>query len=261
MITLKDWISQLTLSARTIIINGVDVVDFHMWDSVKLKWGSRESVLTMEEMNDYWTSYRYTHNENWKRVVKALTVDYSPIENTDRYEDITDTTTHTGTDNTTNSNTLTKTGTDTLARTGTDTLARTGTDTLATTLNTTVKTDTDNKHKKNAYDGDNTVLDFNDDNTETQKTSGGDTNTTTYATTDTTTYGASDTTTHNTTDSESGNNNRTVNLTDTLHHINHTHGNIGVTRNDELINYELALRLKHTIFSEIVENFLLETFY
>ena len=82
---------------------------------------------------------------NWDKVYNALTVDYSPIENTDAYithntsttgrSSGTSNLTDSGTDNHmhSGSDTRTNTGTDTHALSGTDTTKDTGTDTMAKT--------------------------------------------------------------------------------------------------------------------------------
>lgn len=74
------------------------------------------------------------YKDNWDKVYKALTIDYSPIENVD--ETLTETTDTTGNTTTSNSNTHsgtdnhTKTGTETLTQSGTDTTTKTGTDSV-----------------------------------------------------------------------------------------------------------------------------------
>jgi len=82
---------------------------------------------------------------NWDKVYEALSVDYSPIENTDAYithntsttgrSSGTSNLTDSGTDNHmhSGSDTRTNTGTDTHALSGTDTTKDTGTDTMAKT--------------------------------------------------------------------------------------------------------------------------------
>ena len=82
---------------------------------------------------------------NWDKVFEALSVDYSPIENTDAYithntsttgrSSGTSNLTDSGTDNHmhSGSDTRTNTGTDTHALSGTDTTKDTGTDTMAKT--------------------------------------------------------------------------------------------------------------------------------
>ena len=69
------------------------------------------------------------YKDNWDKVYKALTIDYSPIENVD--ETLTETTDTTG--NTTTSSSNTHSGTDGTKKTGTETLAQTGSDTTTKT--------------------------------------------------------------------------------------------------------------------------------
>ena len=72
----------------------------------------------------------------WNRVYAAAQAEYNPIENYDRQETSSDTTTasrqHSGTDTTTNTgtDTTTNTGTDTVTNSGTDTTTNSGTDTV-----------------------------------------------------------------------------------------------------------------------------------
>lgn len=66
----------------------------------------------------------HAYKDNWDKVYKALTIDYSPIENVDEY--LTETTDRTG--NTTTSNSNTHSGTDNRSKTGTETLTQSGTD-------------------------------------------------------------------------------------------------------------------------------------
>lgn len=69
------------------------------------------------------------YKDNWDKVYKALTIDYSPIENVD--ETLTENTDTTG--NTTTSSSNTHSGTDDTKKTGTETLAQTGSDTTTKT--------------------------------------------------------------------------------------------------------------------------------
>lgn len=244
-LTLKTWITNLSDVSKTIIIDGINVVTPEMWTESAIKWGNRETTLLDDEMTDLWLVWKLNHSLSWKRIYDALNADYSPIENVDRHEMITETTTHTGTDN--------RTLASTHGKSGSDTLARTGTDTLKTTLDSTVKTETSNTHKINAFNGDNPTVDNMDEGLNNSKTSGGDTSLNTKDLQDVTTY--------NSTDSENGSDNRTVNLTDTFTHQNHTHGNIGVTENTTLITHEIEMRQKYYMYKVTVEDFLLNFFF
>ena len=84
---------------------------------------------------------------NFDRTMEALTAEYNPIENYDRYvdwtrtPDLTDTSEHTGDDTLSHSgdDTLKHSGDDTLSHTGDDTIKHTGDDTLKFTGDDTIK--------------------------------------------------------------------------------------------------------------------------
>lgn len=216
-----------------------------MWAYSGYNIGTRESIYPPNVLNLMWDSYRAEWNASWERIYTALTAEYNPLENTDRYEKTTDTTTHTGTDGREENATLTKTGADTLTRTGSAT--------NATTLDTTVSGETKNTAKESAFNSyTNPSVDNIVDGTNTTKTSGGDINTLTN--------NLEDKTEHNTEDKNEVNSTRTVNLTDKLVHENHTHGNIGVTTNVAMLKEELDFRQKYYLFNQIVLPFLYEQF-
>ena len=227
---------------------------------------------------------------NWDKVYKALTVDYSPIENTDAYIEHTIDTTG----NTKGSSNLTDSGTDNYMHSGTDTITNTGTDNLTKTGTDKTEGKVDGKLYHHSHytdvednpDGTSTVKNqtygFNsdaasDDSTSTTTVKQKVTNThttisdkpednsdiTDNTTTDTTTYNTTDGRTIDTTETTNynSNNNETVNLSHTGSttedttgketYNEHRHGNIGVTTNQYMINEELELR----------KNFFLETVF
>lgn len=199
------------------------------------------------------------YKDNWDKVYKALTIDYSPIENVD--ETLTETTdtagktttsnssTHSGTDNHSygGSDTKTNKGTDTNTQSGTDTTKNTG-----TTENKNVNKDGTSTTTRDIY-GYNSEVESNADKEKTvvnqtltdtqtdnltQTLEHGLSNKEDIDITETTTYNNSDDETINITDSGSGNEDTTGNEKHDLHR----HGNVGVTTNQYMITEELKLR-------------------
>lgn len=122
-----------------------------------------------------WNSFVNAKFISYERIFDALNAKYSPIENTDRYSDITDT--HTGTDS------LAKSGTDTTATTGTDGVKYSGSDTTENVINKTY-----------GKAGSEIMSKTGDDTTTYNNTL-----TTTFNDTDTTTYAGSETNTRSNT--------------------------------------------------------------
>ena len=199
------------------------------------------------------------YKDNWDKVYKALTVDYSPIENVD--ETLTETTDTTGKTTTSNSNTHSGTnnhsygGSDTKTNKGTDTNTQSGTDTtknMGTTENKNVNKDGTSTTTRDIYgfnsdaesnaDKEKTVVNQTVTDTQTndltQTLEHGLTNKEDIDTTETTTYNNTDDETINITDSRSGNEDTTGNEKHDLHR----HGNVGVTTNQYMITEELKLR-------------------
>ena len=199
------------------------------------------------------------YKDNWDKVYKALTIDYSPIENVDEtLSETTDTTgktttsnsnTHSGTDNHSygGSDTKTNKGTDTNTQSGTDTTKNTGTtenknvnkDGTSTTTRDIYgfNSDTASNADKEKTVVNQTVTDTQTDNL-TQTLEHGLSNKEDIDTTETTTYNNSDDETINITDSGSGNEDKSGNEKHDLHR----HGNVGVTTNQYMITEELKLR-------------------
>ena len=163
--------------------------------------------------------------------------------NTKNYTGRSDTTTHTGDDTVTEQSTDTnrygKTDTktftdrnDSLTQTGTDVNAKSGTDT--TTYDTSDSlTFTDRK-------------DINSIDT---------TSTTTYGGIDTQNYNSSLKTDFNSTDTTTYDTTDTSNYGSKMEHIEHTHGNIGVTTNQAMINEELSLRLSKSFLNILADDY------
>lgn len=114
-----------------------------------------DGLLTSDNSNKISNIILAAYKDNWAKLYKALTIDYSPIENVD--ETLTETTETTGNKQTTDNNTRTgtdnhaKKGDNTLAMTGTDTTAHTGTDTTEHTGTDKTVTDTDNNNYHHEY--------------------------------------------------------------------------------------------------------------
>lgn len=207
--------------------------------------------------------YSWFHVRDWnfKHLIAIIQAEYSPIENTDRYSE--HEITNTGNRSITNSGSDTVqlsgndksvlSGTDKLTLSGTDRHAITGTDTQTRTPDLT-DTSTNEISAENASnyqpDNKNTLTRDGEEVTEfehgrTDSTTYGKTDTTTYGKTDTTTYGKKDTTTygHKVTEQNGGGETYTE----------HTHGNIGITSNVQLITEELELLQRFNVYSWIAE--------
>ena len=183
-------------------------------------------------INDYKT--------NWDKIYKALTVEYSPIENYDLTEESTDsrshTSDHTGTDGTTH------TGTDTTAQSGEDSTTDGG------TIGTTNSIKDGTEKTVNGIAGFNTQDEFSKDTSSTKTVNQTVQNDEKRNLTGSTKYGKTETNTLDTTDNTTYNS--TIKETDSESHSLHRHGNIGVTTSQRMIESEIVLRKKN--FFEIV---------
>ena len=160
----------------------------------------------------------------FEHLVKIIKAEYSPIENYDRYEDSTDT--HKGTVKDAGTSKDTHSGKDeNNLKIINDTDAYTGTDTTTNTISA---------ENSSAYQPDN-------------KTEFQNGKTITYNKNDTTTY------THGHKIDRTDDNTRTNDLTDK--HNAHMHGNIGVTKTQEMIELELSLLSKFDPYRWIAEQF------
>ena len=216
--TFSDGTTSLTIPQPQLEIRGlerhgnkllIDIPDWYinLWnipgkdDPTHIYDGSKDKYVAI--MMDYlykvsWSNFLHAKNDSFNRIYKALYAEYSPIENTDRFSEITDTKTGDDTTARTGSDTLTKTGTDTMDRTGTDTMDHTGTDTNAKTGDTNIDYAGGDKVTLGGSD----VIDRDNSGTTTYNTttttSIGGSEKLTHGGSDTITYGKSDTTTHNT---------------------------------------------------------------
>ena len=194
-----------------------------------------EPVL-MKEAIDLWFASNQWTLEHLINIIKA---EYSPIENTDRYDEQTRTISkELDRDDTFNE-------TQTLAKNSTDTLTRTGTDTLKTDVETTVDASNEVIDSVSPYDSNSwsNSSKRTEDNDSTSTTDG--TERRTLNTTEQRSLGGSDTQTHG------GTNSRDESEDTTDHFTQHMHGNIGVTTNQEMISQELDLLQKFHIYDWI----------
>lgn len=163
---------------------------------------------------------------NWTRIYQALTAEYNPIENYDRYEDTTDTRK--------------------LDRTeqidGSQTARRTGTSSSSTEVS---GESTDTSNGSAGHDGSSTVgvSAENSDEYQPQSQTIDKTEDTTKQTIDSSASSTTETEGSSADQTTGSNSQKTVGAdSETFKHTNHTHGNIGVTTNQKMIQEELELR-------------------
>ena len=174
-----------------------------------------------------------------QHLINIIEAEYSPIENTDRYDEQTRTIDRElDRDDTFNE-------TNTTARNSTDTLTKTGTETTKIDSETTVDADNEKTEQVSPYDSSNWANSSKsiEDNGSTATVDG--TNRVTHNTTEQRALGGSDTQTHG------GTNGRDEDESTTDHFLQHMHGNIGVVTNQEMINQELALLEKFHVYDWI----------
>lgn len=183
----------------------------------------------------------------FKHLINIVEAEYSPIENTDRYSEHTTeneggvTRTHSGTD----TRTETHSGNDVIRDGGTTREQENGTTSLAHTGDDTVT------NEVSAYNSST----FQNDRKET--TEFGGTDTTTHGRGNTTTHGKTETTEHGHKVVDSNQHGLTVRDENDGKetYTEHTHGNIGVTTNQELINQELELLRRFDVYGWIAKKF------
>lgn len=237
-----------------------------------------------------WSRFEVGHYKSLERIFSALYAEYSPIENTDRMSTITDSksgtdyTAYEGTETNTHSGDVTtnygKKNTEKFDETEETTFN--GGDTTTNTKQGSVLENSDNDDYLFPFNGqekEHTAHTDDRKNTRYGKYKDSDGNPTDdpYIDTTTNTYnGRSDVRTHSTgvdgnTYESSGNDTVTNNLSDKKEfenrkdsttygsvetHEDHTHGNIGVTTNQAMINEELALRSRNNMLDIIVDEYL-----
>ena len=99
-------------------------------NEILMRSGEFEVLYSNLEFNKYqigkWSEKHYRTFEKW---IRALNIEYEPLENYDRMEEWTDTNTGTQTVDNTGTQTIESTGTQTVENTGTETTVNTGTQT------------------------------------------------------------------------------------------------------------------------------------
>lgn len=246
-------------------------------------------VELAENISEAITQFTYAYNV-WRedrkngllKLLEALRAEYDPIWNVDGVEietiirdlDTTDTNrrTNTGTQTTndTGTQTVSDTGTDTMQKTGTQTVANTGTSANAKTGTERTVADDQSITQSSPYDDN---LFYNKERVDTDND-----DTTTYNTTDTRTDNLSELTTNALTDTETKNlqslrtdalqSQRTDNLTEqnngsgtedeTTQRRLERHGNIGVTKTQELILSQFEVTEQDKLIDYIVNLFVHE---
>lgn len=244
--------------------------------------GDSASIMDAKRTwQEVYTLYLTNHLHGINKQMQALfDYNYSPIENVDRYETETNSGTESGTNSTTKTNNLTNStqygrtetnsGTDTttfghvVTESGTDTIKRTGNDTLekdGSIINTTEKA---GYNAPNSYTADTKTTEsynnYSEDNVHATSDA------TTFGHTDTNsgsdslqhghvvTNGGTDTETQTGTVTDAGQSSGTSRNERTLH----THGNIGVTTNNQLIEAEIEMRklsLAEMIIDDIINDY------
>lgn len=230
---------------------GLAQFDPHLFDKVLLPEGLDKELCINNIMNKSGDLYLYyqvparaklqiedwfsMHYLGFKRMIEALLKEYNPIENTDKYEDESTTLDVNRTNQASGSDTAQASGTDSVASSGSDSTDREAYN---------VRTGEVSAFDSSDYEPhDKTTDDIDEDETIT------------YGRTDTSNYGRKDTNTYGRKDDYKSN--------DLTHRVLHTHGNIGVTTNQQMVRDELELRVYniYDVISEMFENDILIQIY
>lgn len=180
----------------------------------------------LQNLIGIWSSKWYRTFDKW---VKALSIEYSPLENYDRMEEWQDTRNNHGSETT--SGTLGRTTSDSLSRTTSDSLSRTATDGGTT------------ETKVSAYDSST----YQPSNQVTVTNSSGFTDTGSGTLNDTTSGTLNDTTSGSTTTS----------FGEGAKHEGRVHGNVGVTTSQTMLESELQIA-EWNLYEHITDLFLSE---
>lgn len=198
--------------------------------AILIRCGMLEPIYYEPEVfTQIFASWFAMRDWNFKHLLAVIQAEYSPIENTDRYSEHTNT--REGNDQTTHSgNDVTRDG-------GTTITAASGTDTETRTPNITeTRTDEISAENASAYQA---------DSKHTTTENGTETVGTQHGKTDTTTHGKTETLEHGHVESNEYGGSET--------YTEHTHGNIGVTSNVTLINEELDLIRRFNVYEWIAK--------
>lgn len=171
---------------------------------------------TFRQMCTYWFK---SHKWNIEHLVNIILADYSPIENFDRYEDIT----------------VDRTGKE--AHSGSDNNTSSGSDSVSYGKSDTMQHGHNIENQVSAYNS----SDYS--NSEKELHSGSDVNTSSGS--DTTNYGKINTNTYG----------EIIDNTGKDVTKSHLHGNIGVTTNQQMIEQELELLKSFNIYEWIASRF------
>ena len=207
----------------------------------------------------------------WERVYAAAQAEYNPIENYDRQETATDTSTasrqHSGTDTTTN------TGTDTVTNSGKDTTQLSGTDTSSTTTDNDVSrggtdatryTGSDTTTNRVAGFDSNTLVNKEDSTIafgKVESVTHGETIATDETITGSLTHGQKSELTHGHVEAtqhgltQAMQHGEKIEDSTSNSHTSRIRGNIGVTTSQQMLEQELEIAPKLNIINYIVDSF------
>ena len=207
----------------------------------------------------------------WNRIYAAAQAEYNPIENYDRQETSSDTSTasrqHSGTDTTTN------TGTDTVTNSGKDTTQLSGTDTSSTTLDNDVSRGGTDSTRYSGSDvttnrvagfDSNTLVNKEDSTTafgKVESITHGETIATDETVTGSLTHGQKSELTHGHVEAtqhgltQAMQHGEKIEDSTSNSHSSRIHGNIGVTTSQQMLEQELEVAPKLNITNYIVDSF------
>lgn len=207
----------------------------------------------------------------WNRIYAAAQAEYNPIENYDRQETSSDTSTasrqHSGTDTTTN------TGTDTVTNSGKDTTQLSGTDTSSTTVDNDVSRGGTDATRYSGSDvttnrvagfDSNTLVNKEDSTTaygKVESITHGETIATDETVTGSLTHGQKSELTHGHVEAtqhgltQAMQHGEKIDDSTSNSHTSRIHGNIGVTTSQQMLEQELEVAPKLNITNYIVDSF------
>ena len=201
----------------------------------------------MERLVNRWFSAR---KHDFEMMWRALHADYNPIENTDRYEDFWENTDRkeSGTENRTEDNTVNR---KTSSNNRQNTSVNGNTSGSGTTSGEVTRTpDLTSERTVSAFDTDSYQPNEKTAQSGSEKTDSSESSSSSATSSQT----AEQTGNQTSTDTETGKNQANSKNENTMHnelkHGLHSHGNIGVTTNQEMINEELELR-KYDLYKQI----------
>lgn len=195
-----------------------------------------------EELNMLMHAFFKSRKSEYQRMWDALQAEYNPIENTDRYEDFWENTNRTdkGTENRTEDNSVQKNSSGQNSQKSSVTGNSNGT---GSSNGTSTKTpNLTNEETVSAFDANTYQPNKRSTQSGAETTESNETSTSNASST----QKAEQSGTQSTNETETGNNSVNGTTTNTMHnelkHGLHSHGNIGVTTNQEMITEELELR-------------------